>query len=67
MGRPSGAATSPSVRVFVRPVVMLAIGALAGAGMWVLLMADDGSGDPLGTRVSRIDVRALATMFDRRR
>lgn len=31
-----------SVRVFIRPLSMLAIGAAAGLVMWLLLMAHDG-------------------------
>jgi hypothetical protein len=52
MGRSGQAGSGGSARVFVRPVAMLALGALAGLVMWRVLMADDGRGGSFQRRVA---------------
>jgi len=44
MGRRGGEQGSPSTRVFLRPVTMLAVGLASGLAMWWVLTADGGRG-----------------------
>jgi len=44
MGRRGGEQGSPSTRVFLRPVTMLAVGLASGLAMWWILTADGGRG-----------------------
>ncbi len=66
VGGASGGGSLGSVRVFVRPLAMLAVGIAAGIAMWFLLMADDGrrpwtarsDAMPAGPASERIDLVA---------
>jgi len=44
MGRGVEIEAGGAARAFMRPLAMLAVGTAAGIVMWVMLMADDGSG-----------------------
>jgi hypothetical protein len=68
MGRGAGleadsAGAGGVIRAFMRPLVMLAVGAAAGAAMWALLMADDGRGIVGRSGADRAGV--LRTVLDR--
>ena len=61
-----GADAGGVVRAFLRPLAMLAVGAVAGAAMWAILMADDGRGlagwpgaEPAGVLRTVLDRLAL--------
>jgi hypothetical protein len=53
MGRRGGERGSPSTRVFIRPVTMLAVGLAGGVAMWWILTADDA---PAGSAAARMPV-----------